>query len=270
MNSSTQTASNTQATNLLILNKPIIAQFSYLNDCQVKIPVIVREQAGQYYMKNPVKPDPKWQLNVIIRSIDFQEGHNIKLMKTPFGEMEVWESSIIQKMGHSDYAEVYKISRPNYYQIDSGRKSPRIFCLTPVKCLIGQSKYYIKAICVDISDSGFSLRFEDAVDLNIGEICQISFEAPLDNLPSINGKIVRQSTSSLDKSTSVGLVISPEDLEHAQKIVTFMIDRQSKQNTDSFVNTNSFGFQESKEQSLSDMTKSFSKDILSLFSSSNG
>lgn len=256
---------------LLILNTPLIAQFNYLNDCQVKIPVLLREQSGRYFMKNPVRPNPSWQMNLIIRSIDFPDNFPLRLMKSPFGETEMWESNVMNKVGHSEFAEIYEITVPKYFQIDSGRKTPRVFCLAPVRCTFGDSKLSTKAVCVDVSDNGFGLRFEESTNLKIGETCQISFEPPLNNLPEIGGKIVRQSTSVLDRSTTAGILLSPESKIPMSKIIEFLIHRQNQQNSsDSFVSSSpSFDITDSKVN-LMDATKNFSRDFFSMFSSGSG
>ncbi|MDX1921443.1 MAG: PilZ domain-containing protein [Candidatus Caenarcaniphilales bacterium] len=244
----------------------MIAQFNYLNDCQVKIPVLLREQDGHYFMKNPVRPNPSWQLDLIIRSIDFPENHPLKLMKSPFGETEMWESNVIKKVGHSDFAEIYEITIPSYFQVDSGRKSPRVFCLAPVRCFLGDSKTPKRAICVDVSDTGFGLRFEEPINLNIGENCHISFDHPLSSFPEIGGKIVRQSTSVLDRSTTAGVLLAPESKAHMSQIIEFLILRQNQQNSDSYIaNGSSFDVVDSKVN-LMETGRNLSKDLFSMFS----
>lgn len=250
------------STSYLPLNVPVIAQFNYMNDCQVKIPVSVREKDGHYFMKSPVRPNPEWNLNLIIRSIDFPTNHPIRLMKTPFGEMDLWDSHIVNKVGRSEFAEIYEIVEPKYLQMSSGRRTARIFCLAPVKCFIGDAHSPLKATCVDISETGLGLRFDVGNNFPIGEKARIIFDQPLDSLPELVGKIVRQSTSALDKSTSLGVILLPEYANQAQKILDFMAQRQAIQTADSYIGN--FGGQE--QSGLMSLSKSLPKDIMSLFS----
>ncbi len=222
---------------VLPMDLPVIAQFSYLHDCQVKIPVSIREKDGNFFMKSPVKPYPEWKLNLIIRSIDFPQGHVIRLSKSPFSEVDYWDSNIIKKVAHSEFAEIYEITEPKHFQITSLRKSTRIFCLTAIRCFVGENETPVRGTCIDISEDGLGmgLRFEEVVNVQIGDKCRILFESPFDNLPELTGKIVRQSTSALDHSISAGVVLKEEFRETAQKVVQFIAQRQSTQSTDSFI-----------------------------------
>jgi len=248
----------------LPLDIPIIAQFGYLTDCLVKVPVLIREKDNRFFMKNPVKPNPEWQLNLIIRSIDFPEDHSIKLMKSPHGEMDIWESSVISKAGHSEYAEIYEIKEPKYIQISSGRKSPRIFCLVPVVCSFINSNNHLKATCVDISESGLGLRFEGGASFNIGDICTISFNLVSPNLPEVSGTIARQSISALDRSNSVGIIFTTESKENALKVLDFMSHRQSLMQQ----GNETMGFGNSRNGLLPKLNN-LNKEAVSLFNGDN-
>jgi PilZ domain len=255
---------NKSLASFLPLDIPIIAQFGYLNDCLVKIPVLIREKDNRFFMKNPVKPNPEWQLNLIIRSIDFPEEHSIKLMKSPYGEMDIWESSVISKAGHSEYAEIYEIKEPKYLQITSGRKNPRIFCLVPVLCTFINSSNRLKATCVDISEGGLGLRFEGGASFNIGDICKISFDLVSPNLPELLGTIVRQSISALDRSNSIGIIFAPEAKENALKVLDFMSHRQSLMQQ----GNETMGFGNSRSGLLPKLNN-INKEAVSLFNSDN-
>ncbi len=252
------------SSSFLPLNIPIIAQFGYLNDCLVKVPVLIREKDNRFFMKNPVRPNPEWQLNVIIRSIDFPEDHSIKLMKSPHGEMDIWESAVMTKAGHSDFAEIYEIKEPKYLQVNSGRKNPRIFCLVPVLCTVGNSVNRLKATCVDISESGLGLRFEGGIGFNIGDICNISFSLVSPNLPELSGKIVRQSVSALDRSNSVGIVFVAEAAQNAIQVLEFMSHRQSLMQP----SNETMGFANSMNGLLPKFNNA-NKEIVSLFNGNN-
>jgi hypothetical protein len=252
----------------IILNTPIIAQLSYLNDCVVKLPVLLREKDGKFYLKNPTRPLPAWQMDLIIRSIDIPANHPVRFMKNPHGETDFWTSSILNKVGHSDYAEIYEITKPVYEVIDTGRRSPRAFCLAAVRCLMGDSRVAIKSICVDVSDSGFGLRFEEPVNINIGENCHIFFEPPLSNLPEIGGRIVRHSKSALDKSTSVGVILNDESKKQVGKIIDFLIQKQSQLNTDSFNTLGSAIESHDPKNGFADFNRAPSSDLFTMFSQS--
>jgi hypothetical protein len=262
-----QNAANTPAGSLPV-DIAIIAQFSYLSDCHVKIPVSIRQKDSQFFMKNPVKPNPEWKMNLIIRSIDFPDGQIIKLMKTPFGELDNWECQVLRKVAHSEYAEIYEISEPKHFQLNSNRRSNRIFCLTPIRCFIGDSNQKVNATCIDISDDGVGLgiRFDQPTQFQIGDKCRIHFNAPFENLPELVGKIVRQSTSALDKSVSVGLVALPEYTMKAQKAIEFIAQRQAQEGSDSYVQS----FEPQRPTStnrrlLNNLSDSIPKDFFSLF-----
>ena len=227
--------------------------------------MLVREKDGRFYMKNPVRPLPEWNFNLIIRSIDFPDEHPIRLMKAPSGEMDTWDSQVKSKVGHSEFAEIYEILEPKYLQLSSGRKTPRIFCLLPVKSFIGDSHTALKTTCVDVAESGFGLRFEGTVNFPVGEKIKIIFDPPFDSLPELLGKIVRQSVSALDKSTSVGVVLLPEYKAQAQRILDFMVQRQATQHSDSFISNAGIN----EQPGLMGLSKSIPKDIMSLFSSNN-
>lgn len=261
------------SSSLIPFDIPIIALFSYLNDCQVKIPVSIREKDGLYYMKNPVKPNSEWKLNLIIRGIDFPEGQIIRLMRNPFGEVDVWESSLIRKAAHSEFAEIYQISEPRYSPIIPTRKAPRVFCLSPVKCIIGNIPTAIPATCVDLSETGMGLRFDHGPGCKIGDSCLVNFFPPLENLPGLVGKVLRQSTNAIDKSTSVGIFLDPSQKEIIVKIIDFMVQKQASQNSDSFLhiptNDNQASGSNQNRGFLSDLTKSFPPELFNLFNSGN-
>jgi hypothetical protein len=260
------------ANTALPLDTPVIAYFSYLSDCHVKVPVSIRQKDGEFFMKNPVKPNPAWKFNLVIRSIDFPYGHPIKLSRSPFGDIDIWESQILQKAAHSEFAEVYQITEPKYFQIATARRSTRIFCLTPVSCFVGEGGSPVNATCIDMSEDGLGmgLRFESSSNVQIGDKCRINFLPPYENLPEISGKIVRQSTSALDKSTSAGLVLSQESAPLAQKIIQFISERQATQNSDSFTHSPSPIIAEKGRSLLSNLTDSFPRDFLSILPGGSG
>jgi hypothetical protein len=212
------------------LDQPLIASFSYLNDCKVKLAVYIKQKNNSFFMKNPVKPDPSWRMNVIIRSVSFPANHPIKFLQNPNQENEYWESEIIKKVAQSDHAEVYEIKEPHYFSVLSLRKSARIFCLAPIYCMVENQKH--KATCIDISEdgSGLGIRFDTPVSIPPQTICQIRFAEPLQDLPEIQAKIVRQSVSSMDRSISAGLVTLPEFKEQAKQVIQIVINAQIAQN----------------------------------------
>lgn len=224
---------------ILPLDIPIIAWFTYLNDCQVKIPVCLKEKNGLIFMKNPVKPQPDWKLNLIIRAIDFPENYPIKLARSPFNEVDYWESNVIKKAAHSEFAEIYEISAPRYFSLNPARKVMRIFCLLPAKCQIENNNNLVKATCIDISDdgSGLGLRFDNPINLQIGMHCKIKFDSPPleENLPEIVAKVTRQSVSALDRSITAGLIITPDYQANAQiclqAIAKYLMAQSEKENT---------------------------------------
>jgi hypothetical protein len=245
------------------LDIPIIAQFSYLNDCTAKIPVLIREQNGNYFMKNPVRPRPDWQMDVIIRSIDFPSPYSIKLSRTPFGEIDIWESEILEKVAHSEFAEVYRISAPRYVPLSSsGRKTPRIYCLVPIHFTLRNKEDDIhRGTCVDISETGMGLRLDMSVVCQVGDVCKIAFAPPLDSLPELEATIMRSSTSGLDRSASIGVVYLPEYGTLAKKVFDFMARRQSVQQN-SEPQTGNFGFMPKKSTSQNN-------ELLNLFTKDN-
>jgi hypothetical protein len=222
---------------ILPLDVPIIAWFSYLSDCQVKIPVCLKEKNGLYFMKNPVKPQPDWKLNLIIRAIDFPENHSVKFMRSPFNETDYWESQVKKKAAHSEFAEIYEITEPQYFSLNTNRKALRIFCLLPIKCQVGENNNFVKATCIDMTDdgSGLGLRFDTPLNLQIGMSCKIQFESPPlePNLPEITAQITRQSVSALDRSITVGLIIAADQQYSAkicvQNIAKYLISQSEKE-----------------------------------------
>lgn len=222
----------------LPLDISIIAWFTYLNDCQVKIPVCLKEKNGTFFIKNPVKPQAEWKLNLIIRAIDFPENYPIKLARSPFNEIDYWESNVIKKAAHSEFAEIYEIVEPRYFSLSPARKSMRVFCLLPVKCQVDSNSSWIKATCIDMSDDGrgLGLRFDSPLNLQIGMQCKIKFDAPPleENLPEIVAKITRQSISGLDRSITAGLTIDSEYQFNAQvclqSIAKYLILQSEKEN----------------------------------------
>jgi len=211
---------------------PLIVQFQYMQDCQVKIPVSIKEQDGSFFLKMPVRPEPEWRLNLIVRSVQFPQKYPVKIYRSPFGETDYWESQVLEKIAHSQFAEIYSISTPGYFNISVKRKAgKRFFCLTPVKCLLGDSAVSYGATCVDVSQQGIGLKFPGQFVGEIGEHITITFEQPLAELPSLKGEIVRKNFNQLDASTTIGLLI-PAQYQHATMQAIKLISQ--KQQSDAF------------------------------------
>jgi|GEM_PF-3117591 len=215
-----------------LLGKPIILQFSYLHDCQVKTPVLFKERVDNFYLKHPVKPPENWKLNVIIRSIQFPCEYQVRLMKSPFGETEYWDTTVISQVGQSEFAEIYQISKPLYHKFrDNERKHKRFFCLVPAKCFVKNQAEPIQATCIDVSDLGGGLRFNHEIPIQIGDPISIKFEDYLSKIPLIKGKVVRKSADPDNNYVSVGFVTMQESLETMKKLTKLVLEKNSQPKT---------------------------------------
>lgn len=224
--------------NTVPLGVPLIAQFQYLQDCQVKLPVSIKERNQRFYMKSPVRPFASWNMDVIIRAIDFFREHPIKLFKSPFGETEFWNSTVIRKVARSQYSEIFEISPPVMKKIISKRQSRRFFLLAPVKCYFGDWTEEInttEAICVDISETGFGLKFQGRITCAENETIRIAFHDQ--ELLEISGKIVRTSYNILDQSTTVGLALEEVSKKNARQIISVILQRQQEKDSKSDAGT---------------------------------
>ena len=218
------------------LDRPLIASFTYLNDCKVKLAVYLKTRNNAFFLKNPVKPDPSWRMNIIIRSVSFPVDYPLKIFQSPGQETTYWETKIIKKVAQSESAEVYEISKPEYVSIHSMRKAARVFCLVPIYCSVQTQKH--RATCIDISEdgSGLGIRFDTPVSIPAETICQIRFLPPFEDLAEIQAKIIRQSISSMDHSVAAGLTTLPEFKEQAIQAIQTIVQSQIIQNQETLKN----------------------------------
>ena len=212
-----------------ILGKAIIMQFSYLHDCQVKTPVLLKEREGNFYLKHPVKPPESWKLNVLIRSLQFPAEFEVKLMKSPFGELEYWNTRLLSQVGQSEFAEIYQISRPDYQQIkENQRKNKRFFCLVRTKCFLKNQSEPIQSTCIDVSSSGGGLRFNQEVPVQVGDSISLKFQDYLEKVSVIRAKVVRKSADSVNNYISVGFVTMQESLKTMEEVIE-LVSQKNKQ-----------------------------------------
>ena len=221
----------------VLFGVPLIVQFQYLQDCSVKIPAVLREKDEKFYMKSPVKPDLTWNLNLIIHSISFPEVHPIKIYKSPFGEIEYWTSAVLRKVAQSEGGEVHEIEKPELVKLDPKRKTERFFFLNPVKASIGNASASKAATCIDLSEDGLGLKFQGDLSFEKNEKFRICFEKPYQDLPEINGKLVRSNFNVLDQSTFVGISLDPSSKLKMIQIIKTISERQAN---DAFKFSNAF------------------------------
>ncbi|MDX1917979.1 MAG: PilZ domain-containing protein [Candidatus Caenarcaniphilales bacterium] len=248
----------------ITLDVPLLAQVNYAEDCQVKLPVSVRSRSGRYFMKNPVLPPQEWRLTLIIRSIDFPENYPIKLWQNPLDESECWEARVLKRVAQSPHAEVFEISHPEYLRIGN-RRSKRVFCLAPVEFRLLSSKLAINGTCIDMSESGLSLKLNKSMLVRLGEQGSINFLKPFDSLPPLNVKVIRQSSNKLDNSTFLGLSFSSNYSDQVSKMIEFISQKQTERKSDIYIAASSMT-SPSNEASRIGILKNLADNIFSTLS----
>ncbi len=209
----------------------LIAQFYYGDGCLIKLPVAVKEKEGKYFMKNPVKPNPEWEINFLtIRSIDFPENHSVQLYTGP-NESNYWDTKVLKKISHNEQFEIYEITKPIKRIIYNRRQNKRFFFLTPIKCYINNQIEAVNATCLDLSNEGIAIKFAGKKVFPDNQKILIEFEKPFEDFPKLLGKLIRQSFNKLDQSTSVILLI---EHDYKGKLLEIMKKAGEQKQQDAF------------------------------------
>ena len=214
--------------NSVPLATPLVLKFSDLTDCLVKLPVAVQEKDSRFFMKIPVQPVPEWNLDAIIKAVEFQKNHKIELHKSTLDDQEFWNSEIIEKVAYSEFGEIYEIKQPVINFINSRRKAERFFILCPVLCFSPEETLPKVAVCLDISETGLSLKFKGNINFPTGKIFKIIYQKPFDKMPQIEACVVRTSFNLIDNSTIVGLLIQENSKTNMLEAIKYISEQSDK------------------------------------------
>jgi hypothetical protein len=203
--------------------------FTYLGECRIKMPAAVRSRNQKYYLKTGVRPPSKWGLDLVVKSVELPQGHAIQLTLAPEGDEGAWHSSILAMATQANVGEVYEIEVPVYTEYPSMRTNRRFVAMQPVSAHVEGASDLFDATCVDISETGFGLRFEEtSEEVVVGKECRIRFP----DFPPLVGKIVRILPSNMDGSLVVGVQLLEEYRKHASQIVGMLEKREERQTPD--------------------------------------
>lgn len=209
----------------LPIGSALIAQFQYLIDCIIKIPVAIKEKNGTYYLKTPIQPKPEWNIPFYITGFDFPVDFEIRLYREITGEISYWQTRILRKIAKSDNSEIFEVAEPMYFGGQNKRQFKRFYAITPVMCTIGDNTQPIKATCMDISEQGLGIKI--AAQITFPEKTKFTVQfRKFKDVPEITGVMMRQHYNSLDGTTTFGLLVEEKSRHHLPGLIQMVIDKQ--------------------------------------------